>query len=107
MSKVYKPLPEVQYRPLPDNLTIKESSIEGLGLFALNKIKKNTILGISHFKSDAVEDGYIRTPLGGFINHSDDPNCIKQTNTNHLYLKTIKDIDKGTEITLKYTLYKL
>ena len=28
------------YRPLPDELTIKNSKIEGLGLFATVKIKK-------------------------------------------------------------------
>ena len=30
------------YRPLPDELTIKNSKIEGLGLFATVKIKKNS-----------------------------------------------------------------
>ena len=30
------------YRPLPDGLTIKNSPIEGLGLFATVNIKKNT-----------------------------------------------------------------
>ena len=32
------------YRPLPDCLTIKESSIEGLGMFATKDIKKDTTL---------------------------------------------------------------
>ena len=30
------------YRPLPDGLTIKNSPIEGLGLFSNIDIKKNT-----------------------------------------------------------------
>ena len=30
------------YRPLPDELTIKHSPIEGLGLFATQEIKANT-----------------------------------------------------------------
>ena len=30
------------YRPLPDGLTIKNSPIEGLGLFTSIAIKKNT-----------------------------------------------------------------
>ena len=36
------------YRPLPDELTIKHSPIEGLGLFATKEIKANTFIGITH-----------------------------------------------------------
>ena len=32
------------YRPLPDGLTIKNSPIEGLGLFTNVKIKKDTFI---------------------------------------------------------------
>ncbi len=107
MSRIYKPLPQVQYRPLPKCLTIKQSEIEGLGLFAKEKIMKDTVLGISHVKLESAEDGYLRTPLGGFINHSENANCIKQENSSNLYLKTTKEIEEGEEITLKYTIYKL
>ena len=43
------------YRPLPDNLTIKNSKIEGLGLFATKDIKKDHIFGITHVKDDRFE----------------------------------------------------
>ena len=33
------------YRPLPDGLTIKNSPIEGLCLFATKDIKKNSFIG--------------------------------------------------------------
>ena len=68
---------EEYYRPLPKSLTIKSSGIEGLGLFALEPIKKETNLGISHRSEmdDDFDEEYIRTPLGGFINHSEKPNC--------------------------------
>ena len=36
------------YRPLPEILTIKKSSIEGLGLYAQKDIKGKTYLGITH-----------------------------------------------------------
>ncbi len=36
------------YRPLPEELTIKESKIEGLGLFAKEFIPRETMLGVSH-----------------------------------------------------------
>jgi len=65
------------YRPLPDGLTIKNSPIEGLGLFATVKIKKNTFIGVTHIRDEQFENKYIRTPLGGFYNHSNDPTVIR------------------------------
>ena len=65
------------YRPLPKNLTIKESKIDGLGLFSKTKIQKNSFIGITHVKNIDFQDNYIRTPLGGFYNHSKNPNVTK------------------------------
>ena len=67
------------YRPLPDELTIKSSPIEGLGLFATKEIKANTFIGITHIRDEQFENKYIRTPLGGFYNHSDSPTCLLYT----------------------------
>jgi len=101
------------YRPLPFNLTIKESPIEGLGLFATQFIPTGTDLGMTHIYDERFENNYIRLPLGGFFNHSENPNCKiieslvdEKGNSNlHLSLITIKDIKAGEEITAKYTLY--
>ncbi len=65
------------YRPLPDGLTIKNSPIEGLGLFATINIKKNTFIGVTHIRDEQFENKYIRTPLGGFYNHSNEPTVIR------------------------------
>ena len=65
------------YRPLPDGLTIKNSPIEGLGLFATVNIKKNSFIGVTHIRDEQFENKYIRTPLGGFYNHSNDPTVIR------------------------------
>ena len=92
----------MNYRPLPGSLTIKPSSIEGLGLFAVKTIPKNTDLGMIHFSYGEL---IIRTPLGGFINHSDKPNCKKLDLEDEWHLKTITEIKKDEELTLKYTLY--
>jgi len=95
------------YRPLPDSLTIKNSDIEGLGLFAKEFIPANTRLGISHVYSDNFEHGYIRTPLGGFVNHSEESNCRTVLEKDFKYLETKVDIKEGEELTLKYTWYKV
>ena len=65
------------YRPLPKELTIKNSKIEGLGLFATVKIKKNSFIGLTHIRDEMFEGKYIRTPLGGFYNHSKESNIMK------------------------------
>jgi SET domain-containing protein len=92
----------MNYKPLPDSLTIKKSNIQGLGLFAVKNIAKNTDLGMIHFSYGEL---LIRTPLGGFINHSLKPNCKKLDLDQEWHLKTLVDIKKDDELTLKYTMY--
>jgi len=93
------------YRPLPPYLTVKPSSVDGLGLFTTEHIKQSSNLGISHVFDKFWENGYIRTPLGGFINHSNTPNCETFKEGRYLYIIVITDIKEGEELTLKYTFY--
>ena len=95
----------ISYKPLPPSCTIKQSDIHGLGLFATVFIPKSYNLGITHIKNNDFEDGYIRTPLGGFFNHSTNPNCKVVDDGRHLNLVTIVGIHPGEEITAFYTLY--
>ena len=98
------------YKPLPDSVVIKESPIHGYGLFAKATIKKGTHLGVSHVYAPGFEGSHIRTPVGGFINHSDEPNCVKiespeESMLTYYSLVTSRDIEEGEELTLTYTLY--
>ena len=95
------------YRPLPDCVTISHSKIEGLGLVATVDIPAKISLGISHVRDDRFENNHIRTPLGGFINHSDTPNCKIILDMENLcfILETAAEIKAGEELTLKYSLY--
>ena len=98
----------MSYRPLPDYLTIKGSSINGLGLFTTEKIKANALIGVTHHPNERSEDGYIRTPLGGFGNHSDDPNCNKiLMEDGSFWIGASRDIEPGEELTWSYTLYSI
>ena len=45
------------YRPLPNCVTIRESPIEGLGLFATERIPAGTYIGIVHVVSENVVGG--------------------------------------------------
>ena len=87
------------YRPLPDGLTIKNSPIEGLGLFTNVDIKKNTFIGVTHIRDEQFENKYIRTPLGGFYNHSDVPTVVRMVTDSLPKLKfgDILDVDSDTK----------
>jgi len=92
------------YRPLPDGLTIKESKVEGLGLFSTKDLSEGSILGISHH-TDPIH-GLIRTPLGGFINHSLLPNLQRIESSGGIWhLKVTRDIPNGGELFLRYREY--
>jgi len=97
------------YRPLPDSLTIAQSGVNGLGLFAKKGIGQGTNLGTTHLK---IGDEILRTPLGGFINHADESNCVKVVLNDDRYKKkwtlvTCRNIKEGEELTLQYTFYKV
>ena len=95
------------YQPLPSGLTVADSGISGQGLFTTRRLVMGTSLGISHYRIDGE---YIRTPLGGFINHSDTPNCKRvqvriRPGFDRWNVTVVEDIEEGDELTLKYKLY--
>ena len=103
---------ESMYKPLPESLTISQSGINGLGLFAKEGIAQGTNLGMSHLK---LGEKIFRTPLGGFINHANVANVVKvelrmvdeevKGNYKKWNLITLRDIKEGEELTVRYTFY--
>ena len=96
-----------EYQPLPHGLTIKQSGVHGLGLFTEENLRPGIWLGITHIRCD--NRGWIRTPLGGFINHSATPNCYINTNIDHRAgeqreLNVVSPIKEGEELTVYYSL---
>ena len=102
---------QLDYKPLPESLQISCSPIQGMGIFAKGKIERGTNLCMTHFK---LSDKLIRTPLGGFLNHSEEPNCEKaklrfsEDGCHYTFwnLIVIKDIKPKEELTIKYEWYK-
>ena len=111
------------YKPLPFGLVIAESQINGQGLFTTRRLVAGTNLGMSHVELGKL---ILRTPMGGFINHSNNPNCVKvkslltrqewnhrtdlpddkyDLNFTKWNLMVIEDIEEGEELTLKYKWY--
>tara|TARA_B100000029_G_scaffold403489_1_gene403284 strand:+ start:696 stop:1124 length:429 start_codon:yes stop_codon:yes gene_type:complete len=86
------------YKPLPICLTIKNSPIEGLGLYATKNIKANSFIGLTHIQDKDFENGYIRTPLGGFYNHSNNPNVRRVVSDELPKLKCCDQIDQSLDV---------
>jgi SET domain-containing protein len=119
----------MNYKPLPFCVTIDKSLIHGLGLFATEDIPADIKLGITHYfiRSDLdvyaegssssggyqnvrVHEAYKeirRTPIGGFYNHSEDPNCYSLITSDHAELVTLRDIEVGEELTTFYNIAPL
>jgi len=109
-----------EYKPLPLGLIIKDSEIEGQGVFTTRDLHVGCELGESHYRINMSEatsinqeenkNKFIRTPLGGFINHSEEPNCHRtqirvKPGFDKWNITVIKNITAGEELTLKYTMY--
>ena len=98
------------YNPLPEYLTIGPSNIHGAGILAKEDIPGEVVIGITHVYDPNFQHNYIRTPLGGFINHSESPNCElvdDDEDSDYKKLKTLYKIEAGRELTLKYNLYDM
>ncbi len=122
MTGHYSPSPIVEVRP---------SSIQGMGVFALQFIPRGTRIieytgeRISHEESDrrydddAAERAHtflfivdsktvIDAAVGGnearFINHSCDPNCESLNEDKRIWIEAIRDIQPGEELTYDYQL---
>ena len=100
------------YKPLPKELRLGFSDIHDIGVFAKEDIPRATSFGMTHFQ---IGDILMRTPLGGFLNHSDHPNCekvkLKFKKPDYMFNKwnliILEDIKEGEELTLKYTFYNV
>jgi len=102
----FEELEDYNYKPLPRMVVVRSSDIHGKGIFAIKELKKNILIGISHVEDDsdiAFDHGLIRTPLGGFLNHSDDPNCMIYKLDKYHFLKTTKEIKVNEELLVDYS----
>lgn len=95
------------YSPLIEELSIQNSSIEGVGIFTKKTLEKDFFLGISHLVNESgfFHNNLVRTPLGGLINHSDTPNVTMEFDgvNNHYYFITNSEVEYMTELTLDYS----
>lgn len=96
---------EYNYSPTKGKpVEIRVSDIHGLGVFAKEEIPKDFIIAETHV---LIDSDLIRTPIGGFINCSNNPNAEifkypKTKRANYYGVKTITKVLEGDEITIDY-----
>lgn len=100
------------YKPLEDYLDVLDSSIHGKGLFATKSIKKGTVTRVSHVHIKYKDYSKLfRTPTGGFINHSEDPDVRiishpgRHPDVTHYKFEFLRDIEVSSypvELTINY-----
>lgn len=108
--------------PKPGDVKYKvKRSSAGLGLFAEEPVKKgtwiieyvgtiirgkdiDTVENKYLFETSAVRviDGSARTNTARYINHSCKPNCEAEIFAGRVFIKAIKNIEKGDEFTYDY-----
>ena len=88
---------------------IKESNIEGHGVFATQTIKKGWIIGQAYDIMPGNVNGLLIageiTMLGAMHNHSFEPNAKPEIYLNQVFFEALKTINKGEETTCDYTEY--
>jgi hypothetical protein len=90
------------------NVTVKKSNIQGNGLFANEPIKAGEIIGLTHIRSRFMKNGqpWLKsdtTAMGKKYNHSEDQYNTDTVNKgNKRYLRALRDIQPGEELTANY-----
>lgn len=82
-------------QPITEEIEIKSSKIEGMGVFTKQAKAKGEIIALAR-------DGYKRTPAGRYCNHSNKPNCEGIIHGNKGYFRTLDELPKGAEMTVDY-----
>jgi len=87
---------------------VRDSVIEGQGVFATEVIKKDCVIGPAYEIVGEVNNKFIAgdiTILGLMHNHSETPTARPEHYNNTIYFEAINNIAIGTEITCNYNEY--
>ena len=87
---------------------IRDSNIEGQGVFATENIKKNCVIGPAYTVIGELNDQYIAgdiTILGLMHNHSVTPTARPEMYNNTIFFEAIDNITVGEEVTCDYNEY--
>ena len=94
-----------EYRPMPDWMTIKESPIQGVGVFVKDLHVVSSQWEAERLTHKRTPEGTIdRLNYGGYINHSSNPNArIAFDDKGHGRLVLLRSLYGGEEVTVDYS----
>ena len=98
-------------------MEVRNTEESGHGLYATIDIPAGSYLGVSHVALTVEQEkllrrNYVRTPIGGLINHNDTPNCVLVRHPHDerperlglvTHMWSVVPIKKGSEMTCFYT----
>jgi len=87
--------PKDRVNVLLKKTVVSDSNTHGKGIFSTQDIDGNVLI-------DKARWGDLRTQVGRYVNHSSAPNCVMQLVGQDVYLKSIKNITSGSELTVDY-----
>jgi len=80
---------------------IKESTIDGRGVFASADIPANTAVNVVAIPG--FQDRYVITEFGGLVNHQAFPNCeLRMADDDCYWLYTLAEVKADTELVSDY-----
>ena len=89
-----------------EKYNIRESDINGKGVFASKDFKKGELVGLAVTDEEAVTDTKnfrdARTEIGRYLNHQNKENAALKSENNTLNTYAKNTIKKGEEITVNY-----
>tara|TARA_B100000809_G_scaffold176159_1_gene173495 strand:+ start:405 stop:704 length:300 start_codon:yes stop_codon:yes gene_type:complete len=80
---------------------LKESKVQGSGIFATKDLGANKVLFETHKKTSGALEWINLTPNCSY-NHSVKPNCRSLTFGDYKYLVTLSNIENGEELLVDY-----
>ncbi len=101
---------DYNYSPLPSSFSIGESVIDGLGIHTTRAVESGEVFfdRETHTQLPGEEGQLLRSGLGSFINHSDDPNFTlyksapDENDIVQYFLKSLRVVYRFEEVTLNY-----
>ena len=85
---------------MKNTIYVAPSDINGEGLFTIEKIKEEEMIGVSHLKYNGY--WYSIDPIGVSYNHSENPNCFVRMEENINLLIAKRNIKPWEELTVDY-----
>ena len=104
------------FKPLPTYIELMDIPNQGKGLVTTKQLQMNDVIGVSHYTvkdshKGKFHQGLVRTSIGGFLNHSDKPNCrlvCGDGDDCDIYYLQVRNpiILPNTQLTINYQLHK-